>query len=222
MIGYFGKNIIFETSDKRIMTFSELNIDISGRYDKHSVIMQKPKTEFLGPDLDKISFTVNLNGNFGVKPRDEMDKWASLASEGIAEYFVIGGKPLGKDKWVVKSISQAWDTVFNAGELFSGKIDVTLEEYIEEINSSEIVKRENKAAAKIIGSTATPNTNTTDKGIVIATILNVRSGPGLSYKIIGTLYKNNIVKIDKKSGNWYSIYFGEKGGYVYTPYIKLG
>ena len=130
MIGYFGKQIIFETSDKRIMTFSELKMDIASRYAKHDVIMKKPITEFIGPDLDSLSFAVNLNGNFGVKPRVEMEKWAALARDGVAEVFVVGGKPLGADKWVVKSVSQAWDTVFNGGELFSGKIDVSLEEYI--------------------------------------------------------------------------------------------
>lgn len=133
MIGYFGKQIIFETSDKKIMTFDGLKMDIASRYAKHDVIMKKPLTEFIGPDLDALSFTVNLNGSFGIKPREEMDKWAKLAREGIAEFFVIGGKPLGTDKWVVKSVSQAWDTIFNGGELFSGKIDVTLEEYSSKI-----------------------------------------------------------------------------------------
>jgi phage protein U len=130
LIGYFGKQIIFETSDKRIMTFTGLKMDIASRYAKHDVIMKKPKTEFTGPDLDSLSFTINLKGSFGVKPREEMEKWALLARNGIAEFFVIGGKPLGTDKWVVKSVSQAWDTIFNGGELFSGKIDVSLEEYI--------------------------------------------------------------------------------------------
>lgn len=133
MIGYFGKHIVFETSDERILTFAGLKKDTSGRYAQHDVIMKKPKTEFLGPDLDTISFTVSLNGSFGVKPREEMEKWAELASNGTAEYFVIGGKPLGVDKWIVKSTSEAWDTIFNWGELYSGKIDVTLEEYISEM-----------------------------------------------------------------------------------------
>ncbi|MFT5871105.1 MAG: phage protein U [Clostridium sp.] len=133
MIGYFGKEIIFETSEKKTMTFNGLSIDVASRYAKHDVIMQKPKTEFLGPDLDTITFSVKLNGSFGVKPRAEMEKWALLARNGTAETFVVGGKPLGSDKWIVKSVSQAWDTIFNGGELYSGNIDVTLEEYSSKI-----------------------------------------------------------------------------------------
>jgi phage protein U len=133
LIGYFGKEIIFETSEKKTMTFNGLSIDVASRYAKHDVIMQKPKTEFLGPDLDTITFSVKLNGSFGVKPRAEMEKWALLARNGTAETFVVGGKPLGSDKWIVKSVSQAWDTIFNGGELYSGNIDVTLEEYSSKI-----------------------------------------------------------------------------------------
>lgn len=224
MIGYFGKQIIFETSDKRIMSFTGLSVDIASRYEKHDVIMKKPKTEFIGPDLDLLSFTINLNGSFGVKPRAEMEKWAVLARDGIAETFVIGGKPLGSDKWVVKSVSQAWDTVFNQGELFSGKIDVTLEEYIEDnqvvIISTTVIKAVVQSSAKTSIKTVTKST-TSSVGTVTATILNVRKGPGLTTEIIGKLYKNNKVKIDKKVGSWYSIYFGDHGGYVYNSYIKL-
>jgi hypothetical protein len=133
MIGYFGKDIIFETSDQRILTFSDLTRETASRWGPHELIGIKPKTEYIGPGLDTISFTVDLNGNNGVKPRTEMDLWLAKARDGVAETFVIGDKPLGEDKWIVKSVSQAWNTVFNRGELFSGKLDVTLEEYISEL-----------------------------------------------------------------------------------------
>lgn len=134
MLGYFG-DVVFETSDKRVLTFTGFKHDSAGRWEKHSVIGKKPISEFIGPDLDTITFTINLNGSNGVKPRDEMDRWLKMVNDGIADILVIGNKSLGQDKWDVKSVSEAWDTVFNKGELYSGKIDVTLEEYIEEISS---------------------------------------------------------------------------------------
>lgn len=57
-------------------------------------------------------------------------------------------------------------------------------------------------------------------GIVTASALNVRSGPGTGYKVIGQLKKGDSVKIAKKVGNFYSIYFGMNGGYVSVDYIK--
>lgn len=133
MIGYFGK-IIFETSDRRILNFDGLKLDVSGRYASHEVIGRKPVTEYLGPGLITLSFTVNLNGSFGVKPRGEMERWLAMAEKGIAELLVIGGRPLGSDRWVVKAVSESWNTVFRGGELFSGKIDVTLEEYLSRLS----------------------------------------------------------------------------------------
>ncbi|KZL88721.1 phage tail protein [Clostridium magnum] len=145
MIGYFG-DIVFETSDKKILTFTSFKHDSAGRWEKHNVIGTKPISEFVGPDLDTITFTINLNGSYGVKPRDEMEKWIGLVNSGIVDVLVIGTKALGQDKWSVKGVSEAWDVIFNKGELFSGKIDVTLEEYIESIN---IVTETKKSSADL-------------------------------------------------------------------------
>lgn len=129
MIGFFG-DIIFETSDKRILNFAGLKRDVESRIATHEIIGKKPATEYIGPGLQKVTFTVTLNGNHGVKPRAEMERWLAKVESGEVATLAIGGKPLGTDKWIVRSVSEAWDTVFNGGELFSGKIDVTLEEYI--------------------------------------------------------------------------------------------
>jgi phage protein U len=130
MIGFYG-DIIFETSDERILTFQGFKRNTASRWAKHDVIGKKPTSEFLGPDLDTISFTVDLNGNYGVKPRFEMERWLRKARAGTAEVLVVGNRGLGVDKWTVKSVSQMWDVVMGKGEVFSGKVDIELEEYVE-------------------------------------------------------------------------------------------
>jgi hypothetical protein len=129
MIGNFC-DIVFEVSDEKIYTFSSFELDASARYGTHEIIGEKPKTEFIAPNLRTISLTINLNGNYGVTPIVEMHQWINLAETGEADYLVIGWDVLGDDRWVVKSVSETWDTFFNKGELFSGKIDVVFEEYI--------------------------------------------------------------------------------------------
>jgi N-acetylmuramoyl-L-alanine amidase len=57
-------------------------------------------------------------------------------------------------------------------------------------------------------------------GVVTASTLNVRDGAGANYKVIGKLKKGDKVKISKKVGNWYDIYFGDHGGYVSADFIK--
>jgi N-acetylmuramoyl-L-alanine amidase len=78
-----------------------------------------------------------------------------------------------------------------------------------------------KAIVKGITEQTVQDAPKPSSGIVTASTLNVRAGAGTGYKVIGTLKKGNKVKIDKAAGDWYSIYFGDHGGFVHKNYIKL-
>lgn len=129
MIGYFG-NIIFETSDQKILNFSDLTHDVSANYGYHEIIGGKPKSEFQNPSLETLSFTINLNGNYGVNPQDEIDLWNSMVRSGKAYTLVLGGKVLGTDLWVCKTVSSTWGVIYQDGTLYSAEMSVSLEEYI--------------------------------------------------------------------------------------------
>lgn len=66
----------------------------------------------------------------------------------------------------------------------------------------------------------TPVISCPKKGIVTATTLNVRKGPGTNYADIGDLLKGKEVKINRQSGKWFNIFFGSNGGWVSAEYIK--
>ncbi len=57
-------------------------------------------------------------------------------------------------------------------------------------------------------------------GIVTASILNVRDKASLNGNIIGTLKKDDKVKLAVKIGDWWNIYYGEHGGFVFSQYIN--
>lgn len=63
--------------------------------------------------------------------------------------------------------------------------------------------------------------NNNKYGMVTASALNVRAGAGTNYRVIGQLQNGAKVRLDKKVGNWWSIYFGNHGGFVSADYIKL-
>ena len=94
------------------------------------------------------------------------------------------------------------------------------------IDSSDMEKYDAEAFAKAMVKGITgklPSVQaeqTITAGHVTAKALNVRSAPGVNNSIIGVLRFGDAVKIDKKLGNWYSIYFGQHGGYVYSAYIE--
>lgn len=58
-------------------------------------------------------------------------------------------------------------------------------------------------------------------GIVTASVLNVIDKASLDGNIIGTLKKDDKVKLAVKIGDWWNIYYGEHGGFVSTQYIEL-
>ena len=58
-------------------------------------------------------------------------------------------------------------------------------------------------------------------GLVTATTLNVRSGPGISYKTIATVKKNEYIRVFAGVGDWYIVQVeGDYVGAVSKKYVK--
>ncbi len=76
-----------------------------------------------------------------------------------------------------------------------------------------------KAAGSSTGGSSSGG-STTDTGYVAATAnVNVRSGPGTGYSIIGSLYKGTIVPRLGTSGSWTKISYNGGTGYVSSQYL---
>ena len=54
-IGTLGRNVVFEVSDDRVFTFSELTREVTSRWTNHEPQGVKPKPEFLGAGLQTAS-----------------------------------------------------------------------------------------------------------------------------------------------------------------------
>ena len=57
-------------------------------------------------------------------------------------------------------------------------------------------------------------------GYVTADTLNVRSGAGTSYTVLGTLSKGKAVTVTGQNGDWYKISYNGKTAYVSKKYIS--
>lgn len=58
-------------------------------------------------------------------------------------------------------------------------------------------------------------------GLVTASALNVRTGPSTNYRVIGTVYKNEYIRVFAKIGDWYVIQTpSDQIGAVSTKYVK--
>ena len=58
-------------------------------------------------------------------------------------------------------------------------------------------------------------------GLVTATTLNVRSGPGTGYKVVATVKKNEYIRVFAGVGEWYIVQVeGDYVGAVSKKYVK--
>ena len=128
-IGNLGSLITFETSDARILSPQNIKREVSSRWATHSRIGKKPLRQFLGADIEKVTFTIKLDARHGVRARTTIDRIEQHVRSGTPESLIIGGKKVGSSKMTINSISETWDEVWNRGELVRASLDLTLEEY---------------------------------------------------------------------------------------------
>ena len=128
-IGTLGSKIVFEVSGDKVLTFNEMGREVAGRWATHEALGVKPKAEFLGPENQTISLTINLSAAMGVRPRDVLEAVEDMAETGVAEYLIIGSKPVGKNPFRLTGSSETWNNVYHHGELARASMTITLEEY---------------------------------------------------------------------------------------------
>lgn len=129
MIGYL-EEIIFNVSEREILTFKELSHSSSAKFHDHEIIGQKPLSEFLGCDLDKISLKIELNQELGANISETLEKIKQYEISGTPLNFVVGHETFGSDKWVIESSSRAYDYIYQNGVITSVSVDLNLSEFI--------------------------------------------------------------------------------------------
>lgn len=129
MIGSWGK-LIFTVSSKQMKTFDAMKRSESARWSKHDVHLKKPKPVFNGPDQGSITFDMHFSASLGVNPMDEIDKLIRANRSGEVHRLIIGNKRFGLFKYYIASINGEFNYFDNKGLLLSGKVNVTLEEYV--------------------------------------------------------------------------------------------
>lgn len=129
MIGTFGK-VVFSVSSDHVKTFDEFEKSGSAVWDSQEVIGGKPKQKFKGTELETISFSMFLDIFKGIKPRENIELLNEMRDKGKTEFLIIGGKPIGKHKWYISSMSESWTNIDNKGRLLQAKVSVTLKEFV--------------------------------------------------------------------------------------------
>lgn len=135
MIGAIGSKsltdvIIFEVSDDYALTLTNFVRNNSVRFAKNDVLLRKPVSQYIGPDLDKISFKIILKSYLGVNPKSEFDKLIYLQREGALVSILIGRSVFGVYRWRIDSLGIPYDIIDNKGVCISSTVDISFEEYV--------------------------------------------------------------------------------------------
>lgn len=129
MIGNLGP-VVFVVSENTMRTFSEFARSSTGRHSVHEILGKKPKSQYIGPGLDTVSFTMRFDVSFGINPRKELDALTELDRQGKAMPLIIGGKGLGTALWVITALNQTWDRIDNRGNVLVATANISLQEYV--------------------------------------------------------------------------------------------
>lgn len=127
-IGTFA-GVTFSVSDKTVKTFNNMKWQVSGKYAEHDRHLKRDLLEFLGPELETISFEMRLSVFLGVTPLTEIIKLRTIIQTGKTDRLVIGGKVYGSYKWAMTEMSVNLERFDNKGNLLVAMVDVTMKEY---------------------------------------------------------------------------------------------
>nr|WP_243280440.1 SH3 domain-containing protein [Clostridium sp. 1001271B_151109_B4] len=125
-------------------------------------------------------------------------------------YSVIGSLKNGASVEIVETSGNWYKIKYGSGYGYVSKDYVT-------VNSSNSDTSNNGSSDN---TTTTPSTSTTGT-IKVNGALNVRSGAGTSYSVIGSLNNGASVEIVETSGSWYKIKYGSGYGYVSKDYVTV-
>ena len=124
-VGSFG-TIVFQCSDKEVMTFNNLSRTRTANFAEHGVLEKKSHLQFTGVSLEDISFTVQLSSKFTSPEKRSKEFW-DAQEEGEPRNMIIGGKNYGK--FVITNITENQKHHGPNGASLFAELELALKEY---------------------------------------------------------------------------------------------
>ena len=122
--------LVFKVNSNQVFSFRKMKRSYSGRWAAHNIIGDRPKMEFQGPEMDEITLEIILDAELGVTPRVILKRLRLAAKNGEVEYFYVGGRKMGANKFYIASGTENWNEIWNEGELVRATASVTFREYV--------------------------------------------------------------------------------------------
>jgi hypothetical protein len=124
------KNKNFQVSSNRVYTLNGLTWGGEIQSEAQEKLNSKPSTYIKGIGLNNMSFEVPLKLNIGVNPKKEIEDWEAIRDSLQSSIFILGSKPLGANKWLLKSVNVSNTIIDNKGTLIEATLKLEFEEFV--------------------------------------------------------------------------------------------
>lgn len=126
-VGSFGP-VAFQVSAEQLALVSGVQRQTAARVGEHQVVGEKPRLEFLSPELDETTFTVFWHRAFGLDPRAEIRKLRELCAAGVVQHLILGGENFGK--CLLVNVTEDWGRSGPSGSPLTARASLTFKEYL--------------------------------------------------------------------------------------------
>src|SRR5690242_19769630 len=113
-------NKSFQVSSNKMYTFTELALSSSLQVEKQDAKDKKPSTYIKGPDLDELNFSIPLRASKNMNIRKEYDSWINIMEDETPYPFILAGKPISKNKYLLINVSLGDTTIDSGGNFLKG------------------------------------------------------------------------------------------------------
>ncbi|WP_294215528.1 phage tail protein [Pseudobutyrivibrio sp.] len=188
-INFYCKSV---SNRNQILSFHDLSRSSTASFAEHERNGEKSYLEFNADGLDELTMSIEANANFGVKPLEVEGQLYQQKSGGTAENFVLGGKQVGDNPFVITNLTETYKILHTDGRPIAIGFQVTLKEYANQVAAIDTIP-----PATTIGETQTPKATTSDtytvvKGDCLWNIAKKYYGKGSQYTKIYNANKSII------------------------------
>ena len=131
LVGLYG-TIPFMTGSYRTQTFYDMRRTHKASFKAHEIHLQKPVSEYVGPGMVEISFSMNLSTRWGLQPQIMLAQLHRyLGPPAQAAILFIGGRLLGPglSLFVITDLDESHKFFSRNGVLFACEVNVKMTEY---------------------------------------------------------------------------------------------
>lgn len=127
-VGYMGE-IVFAVAESYLLTPTNFARESEARWAEHDLLLRKPVSQFGGPGLEKLSFDIILDADYGIDPAKQLKNLRRMRDTGAVFPLVIGGKPVTQNYWRLNSIKEGNCYWTASGQLQLCTASLSLTEY---------------------------------------------------------------------------------------------